>query len=158
MPYTVLSFSTLSARSERPCPKSPSRDRLASGTEKMKLLGIKIWSSEAPKTTGQRDNNIGDNNDVFPTWNTEIESTLNSFSPESIGIWVPQAPTPQQNQTQIFPQNINFGRQIEFKNSKGGTSNKSRRKWRDDNSFAVPQINPSSSTSFKSQELFGRWI
>ncbi|KAK4351919.1 hypothetical protein RND71_027437 [Anisodus tanguticus] len=101
---------------------------------------------------------IGDNNDVFPTWNTEIESTLNSFSPESIGIWVPQAPTPQQNQTQIFPQNINFGRQIEFKNSKGGTSNKSRRKWRDDNSFAVPQINPSSSTSFKSQELFGSWI
>ncbi|XP_060199771.1 B-box zinc finger protein 21-like [Lycium barbarum] len=95
---------------------------------------------------------IGDN-DVFPIWDTEIESTLNSFSPESIGIWVPQAPpapTHQQNQTQIFPQNINFGGQIEFKNSKEVTSNKSSRKWRDlDNSFAVPQISPSSSTSFK---------
>ncbi|XP_059279033.1 B-box zinc finger protein 21 [Lycium ferocissimum] len=95
---------------------------------------------------------IGDN-DVFPIWDTEIESNLSSFSPESIGIWVPQAPpapTPQQNQTQIFPQNINFGGQIEFKNSKDVTSNKSSRKWRDlDNSFAVPQISPSSSTSFK---------
>ncbi|KAK4349032.1 hypothetical protein RND71_031787 [Anisodus tanguticus] len=92
---------------------------------------------------------IGDNNYVFPIWDTEIESTLNSFSPGSIGIWVPPAPTPQQNQTQFFPQNINFGGQIEFKNSKGGTSNKSSRKWRDDNSFAVPHISPSSSTSFK---------
>ncbi|MCE3216479.1 hypothetical protein HAX54_006665 [Datura stramonium] len=93
---------------------------------------------------------IGDS-DEFPIWDTEIESTLNSFSPESIGIWVPQAPaapTPQQNQTQNFPQIINFGGQIEFKNIKEVTSNKSSRKWRDDNSFAVPQINPSS-TSFK---------
>lgn len=93
---------------------------------------------------------IGDN-DVFPIWDTEIESTLNSFSQENIGIWVPQAPPappPQKNQNQIFPQNINFGGQIEFKNSKEVTSNKSSRKWRDDNSLAVPQISPSS-TSFK---------
>nr|XP_016463196.1 PREDICTED: B-box zinc finger protein 21-like [Nicotiana tabacum] len=101
---------------------------------------------------------IGDS-DMFPIWDTEIESNLNSFSPESIGIWVPQPPaiaTPQQNQTQIFtPQNFNFGgqiefknTQIEFKNTKEVTSIKSSRKWRDDNSFAVPQISPTS-TSFK---------
>nr|XP_004238317.1 B-box zinc finger protein 21 [Solanum lycopersicum] len=95
---------------------------------------------------------IGDN-DVFPIWDSEIESSMNSFSPENIGIWVPQAPpalTPQKNQNQVFPRNINFGGQIEFKNMKEVTSKKSSRKWRDDNSFAVPQISPSSSSiSFK---------
>ncbi|OIT00170.1 PREDICTED: B-box zinc finger protein 21-like [Nicotiana attenuata] len=94
---------------------------------------------------------IGDS-DMFPVWDTEIESNQNSFSPESIGIWVPQAPavaTPHQNQTQMFPpQNLNFGGQIEFKNTKEVTSVKSSRKWRDDNSFVVPQISPTS-TSFK---------
>ncbi|KAM3304592.1 B-box zinc finger protein 21 [Capsicum chacoense] len=99
---------------------------------------------------------IGDN-DVFPIWDTEIESTLNSFSPESIGIWVPQAPPappPQKNQNQIFPQNINFGGQIEFKNSKEVTCNKSSRKWRDDNSFAVPQVSPSSISFKRSRTLW----
>lgn len=84
---------------------------------------------------------------------------MNSFSPESLGIWVPQAPpapTPQknQNQNQIFPQNINFGGQIEFKNIKEVTSNKSSRKWRDDNSFAVPQISPSSISFKRSRTLW----
>ncbi|XP_055836218.1 B-box zinc finger protein 21 [Solanum dulcamara] len=99
---------------------------------------------------------IGDN-DVFPIWDTEIESTMNSFSPESIGIWVPQAPptpTQKKNQNQNFPQNINFGGQIEYKNTKEVTSNKPSRKWRDDNSFAVPQIIPSSISFKRSRTLW----
>lgn len=101
---------------------------------------------------------IGDN-DEFPIWNIETESTLNSFSPESIGIWVPQAPPappppPQKNQNQIFPQSINFGGQIESKNIKEVTTNKSSRKWRDDNSFAVPQISPSSISFKRSRTLW----
>ncbi|CAN4122929.1 unnamed protein product [Withania somnifera] len=96
---------------------------------------------------------IGDN-DVFPIWHTEIESTLNLFSPESIGIWVPQATPPQKNQNQIFPQHINFGGQIEFKNSKEVTIHKPSRKRRDDNSLAVPQISPSSASFKRSRTLW----
>ncbi|MCD7456070.1 hypothetical protein HAX54_030571 [Datura stramonium] len=96
--------------------------------------------------------NIGDE-DMLSFWDTDLESQLSSFPPQNVGIWVPQAPPPpvseQQIQAQFFPSsNLNFGGQIGLKESREVTNIKSSRKWTDDNSFAVPQISPPS-TSFK---------
>ncbi|OIT33411.1 PREDICTED: B-box zinc finger protein 21-like isoform X2 [Nicotiana attenuata] len=95
---------------------------------------------------------IGDE-DMLSFWDTDLESHMSSFPPQNIGVWVPQAPPPlqskQQTQTQFLsPSNLNFGGQIGIKDSREVNSIKSSRKWRDDNSFAVPQISPPS-TSFK---------
>ncbi|KAM3289505.1 B-box zinc finger protein 20 [Capsicum chacoense] len=94
-----------------------------------------------------------DDGDLLSFWDTDLESQLSSFPPQNVGIWVPQVPPPpqskQETQTQYFPpSNLNFGGQIGLKESREVTNIKSSRKWMDDNSFAVPQINPSS-TSFK---------
>ncbi|CAN4095431.1 unnamed protein product [Withania somnifera] len=83
-----------------------------------------------------------DDEDILSFWDTDLESQLTSFPPQNVGIW-------QETQTQFFPpQNLNFGGQIGLKESREVTNIKSSRKWTDDNSFAVPQIKPPS-TSFK---------
>ncbi|KAL3321806.1 hypothetical protein AABB24_039430 [Solanum stoloniferum] len=96
--------------------------------------------------------NIGDE-DMLSFWDTDLESQLSSFPPQNIGFWVPQAPplpeSKQETQIQFFPsQNLNFGGQSGLKESREVTNIKSSRKWTDDNSFAVPQMKPPS-TSFK---------
>lgn len=81
-------------------------------------------------------------------WDGDLESNLSSYSsPESNGgayCWVPQvaamATPPSNEQIQSFStsSNMGFGGQImNFKDN-----SKSSRKWiKEDNSFAVPQIN-----------------
>ncbi|XP_059287164.1 B-box zinc finger protein 20-like [Lycium ferocissimum] len=95
--------------------------------------------------------NIGDE-DMLSFWDTDLENQLSSFPPQNFGLWVPQAPPPQskqQIQTKFSPpQILNFGGQIGLKDSREINNIKSSRKYRDDNSFAVPQISPPS-TSFK---------
>lgn len=103
-------------------------------------------------TTNGFSKNI-DDEDILSFWDTDLESQLTSFPPQNVGIWVPQAPPPsqskQETRAQYFPsQNLNFGAQIGLKESREVTNIKSSRKWTDDNSFAVPQIKPPS-TSFK---------
>ncbi|KAL3351553.1 hypothetical protein AABB24_019901 [Solanum stoloniferum] len=96
--------------------------------------------------------NIGDE-DMLSFWDTDLESQLSSFPPQNVGIWVPQAPplpeSKQETQIQFFPsQNLNFSGKIGLKESREVTNIKSSREWTDDNSFAVPQMKPPS-TSFK---------
>lgn len=96
--------------------------------------------------------NIGDE-DLLSFWDTDLDSQLNSFPPQNVGIWVPQAPplpeSKQETQKQLStPSILNFGGQIGLKESREVTNIKFSRKWTDDNSFAVPQIKPPS-TSFK---------
>ncbi|XP_055811550.1 B-box zinc finger protein 21-like [Solanum dulcamara] len=103
-------------------------------------------------TTNGYSENIGDE-DMLSFWDTDLESQLSSFPPQNVGIWVPQAPplpeSKQETQTQLFtPSILNFGEQIGLKESREVTNIKSSRKWTDENSFAVPQIKPPS-TSFK---------
>ncbi|KAJ8561335.1 hypothetical protein K7X08_027525 [Anisodus acutangulus] len=100
--------------------------------------------------------NIGDE-DMLSFWDTDLENQLSSFPPQNVGLWVPQAPplpeAKQQIQPQFStPQILNFGGQIALKDSREVTNKKSSRKWRDDNSFAVPQISPPS-TSFKRSRI-----
>ncbi|XP_031116141.1 B-box zinc finger protein 21-like [Ipomoea triloba] len=92
-------------------------------------------------------------NDVLPFWDTDLESNLSCMSSERAGIWVPQASPHhhqfQHNQTQTLPSaTIAFGAQIGFKEPKAS------RKWADDNSFAVPQIRPSSTTFKRSRNFW----
>ncbi|XP_009612483.1 B-box zinc finger protein 21-like [Nicotiana tomentosiformis] len=101
---------------------------------------------------------IGDE-DMLSFWDTDLESHMSSFPPQNVGVWVPQAPPPlqskQQAQTQFLsPSNLNFGGQIGIKDSREVNSIKSSRKWRDDNSFAVPQISPPSTTFKRSRTLW----
>nr|GMD99295.1 B-box zinc finger protein 21-like [Ipomoea batatas] len=79
---------------------------------------------------------IGDDSDVLPFWGSDdLESNLSTFSSE------------------ITPATTAYGGQIGIKNSMEA-SNKSSRKWRDNNnSFAVPQINTSPFTFKKSRTL-----
>ncbi|XP_054799356.1 B-box zinc finger protein 21 [Prosopis cineraria] len=72
--------------------------------------------------------------DMLAVFNADVERNMCSFSPESMGIWVPQAPTT------LFTQQVD--RQIKFQERKEATNiEASRSRSRDDN-FIVPQINP----------------
>lgn len=71
----------------------------------------------------------------------DIEGNMGSFSPESMGIWVPQAPAP-------------MDRQMRFQETKEATNiETSRSRSRDDN-FLVPQISPPSVGSKRSRLLW----
>ncbi|KAI3820976.1 hypothetical protein L1987_08532 [Smallanthus sonchifolius] len=121
---------------------------------------------------------VGDN-DPGPIWAVDLlDGSLNSsFSPESMGIWVPQAPplpaAPSRYahglQQLEFGSNMGFGDQtingssLVFgqnnynnfnKMTNGGP--KSTRNWMSDNGncFMVPQISPSSTTSKRSRTLW----
>ncbi|KAK4276533.1 hypothetical protein QN277_014671 [Acacia crassicarpa] len=71
--------------------------------------------------------------DMLAVFDADIEGNMGSFSTESMGIWVPQAPTP------LFTQQVD--RQIKFQETKETTNTEaSRSRLRDDN-FIVPQMN-----------------
>lgn len=74
----------------------------------------------------------------------DLESNLSSFSSsEHMGIWVPQAPNPLHQYSQMGGELIGF--------NKDGTNMKANnRTWRDD-SFTVPQISPLSVGSKRSR-------
>ncbi|KAE8712643.1 B-box zinc finger protein 20 [Hibiscus syriacus] len=66
----------------------------------------------------------------------DFESNMNAFSPESLGIWVPQP------SSSLYPQHSSqTGGQIGFKETKEIMGVKANRRWTDD-SFTVPQMRP----------------
>ncbi|XP_057766056.1 B-box zinc finger protein 21 [Salvia miltiorrhiza] len=102
---------------------------------------------------------------VLPFWEGDLHSnSINSsgFPTENMGFWVPQVQV-HQNQSQSFLFNndsVGFGlgnangRRDQFKEF-STNSIRSTRKRSDDNSFAVPQISPSSAAvSIKRSKLF----
>ncbi|KAF5796933.1 putative transcription factor interactor and regulator Znf-B family [Helianthus annuus] len=110
-------------------------------------------------------------NDPWPVWGEDLlDGSFNSsLEPESMGIWVPQAPPaePQPQYANVLPQfepgsYTGFGDQIingsslSFAPNKIAKGPKSSRKWTSDNGncFTVPQISPSSTTSKRSRTLW----
>ncbi|XP_011028947.1 PREDICTED: B-box zinc finger protein 21-like [Populus euphratica] len=82
----------------------------------------------------------------------DLESNMSSFSPESLGLWVPQAPsTPFTSRQYYFPQVVG---QSGFKEIKETTNMKADRRLADD-VFTVPQISlPTSISSKRSRPLW----
>ncbi|CAA3002133.1 B-box zinc finger 21 [Olea europaea subsp. europaea] len=97
-------------------------------------------------------------NDVLSFLNADLESNLSSFSPENMGFWVPQAPPSLYYPTQIqsYPTlNMSFGAPDGSTEYKEISNVKSSRKWSsEDNSFAVPQINPPTTASKRSRTFW----
>ncbi|KAJ1398018.1 B-box-type zinc finger [Sesbania bispinosa] len=77
--------------------------------------------------------------DMLPLFDAGIEGNLGSFSPEGMGIWVPQAPPPLYSSQ--MDRVIGHSETKEANNMKGN----SRSRLRDDN-FTVPQISPQSNS------------
>ncbi|KAL3845287.1 hypothetical protein ACJIZ3_002690 [Penstemon smallii] len=107
-------------------------------------------SSPPPNYDGFSKN--GENDASWTFWDAGLESNVNNVFPkEKMGIWVPQV-SPSLNQTQNQSVDISFGATTNgFNGFCNNTNNsiKSSRKWSEDNSFAVPQIRPAPSSSFK---------
>ncbi|GMI82569.1 B BOX 21, B-box domain protein 21, long hypocotyl under shade, salt tolerance homolog2 [Hibiscus trionum] len=85
---------------------------------------------------------------MLPFLDADLESNMNTFSPESLGLWVPQSPSslyPPQYSSQM-------GGQIQFKETKEIIGMKANRRWTDD-SFTVPQISPQSTGSKRSKRV-----
>ncbi|WOG97796.1 hypothetical protein DCAR_0417137 [Daucus carota subsp. sativus] len=86
-------------------------------------------------------------NDLLPFWDDDVDKNLKYFSSENTGIWVPQAPPPQQQPHFDHSSNMAFGSQICFKDPKDTTTNiRYSKRWIDDGGFTVPQISPSISS------------
>ncbi|XP_022766514.1 B-box zinc finger protein 21-like [Durio zibethinus] len=86
---------------------------------------------------------------MLPFLDTDIESHTSTFSPESLGLWVPQSPSclyPPQYSSQM-------GGQIGFKETKEIIGAKANRRLTDD-AFTVPQICPPSVGSKRSKPLW----
>ncbi|KAJ6736337.1 B-BOX ZINC FINGER PROTEIN 19 [Salix viminalis] len=76
----------------------------------------------------------------------DLERDISSFSSESLGLWVPQAPPPlYTSQQYYYPQSVG---QSGFKETKETTNMKASRRFTDD-AFTVPQISPPSITGSK---------
>ncbi|KAL4277873.1 hypothetical protein GQ457_03G038410 [Hibiscus cannabinus] len=82
---------------------------------------------------------------MLPFLDADIESNMNIFSPESLGLWVPQSPS------SMYPSQM--GGQIGFKETKEIIGMKANRR-RTDDSFTVPQISPQSTASKRSKHLW----
>ncbi|KAG8389906.1 hypothetical protein BUALT_Bualt01G0027700 [Buddleja alternifolia] len=100
-------------------------------------------------------------NDGLSFWDADLESNMmNGFPNEKMGLWVPQAPPPlhQTAQNQSYQSiEMAFGASNGLKEQSkefGNNNIKFSRKWSEDNSFAVPQITPSSIASKRSRNLW----
>ncbi|KAJ4702044.1 Zinc finger, B-box [Melia azedarach] len=81
------------------------------------------------------------NDGMLPFSDTDFDCNLSSFSSESMGIWVPQAPTPLQPSL-LSSQS---GGHISFRETKEVNSMKAKnRRYNTDDVFTVPQISPQS--------------
>ncbi|XP_022752087.1 B-box zinc finger protein 21-like [Durio zibethinus] len=86
---------------------------------------------------------------MLPFFYAGLESNISSFSPESLGLWVPQSPSP------LYPPQYSseMGGQIGFKETKEVPGMKANRRWTED-ALTVPQISPSSTGSKRSRPLW----
>ncbi|MFS7939335.1 putative transcription factor interactor and regulator Znf-B family [Helianthus anomalus] len=121
------------------------------------------------------DGSLNGDNDPGPIWGGDlIDGSLNnSLLPESMGLWVPQAPQPAQYGHHVLQQfepgsNMGFGDQTISGSSLVFAQNnytninkitsvaKSSRNWIPDNAncFTVPQISPCSTTTKRSRTLW----
>lgn len=89
-----------------------------------------------------------DDNGVLPFFDDDIESNLSSFSSENMGLWVPQAPCPSLQYSQMGGSGL-----VGFKDSTKeaanmnmikANNNYNRSMWNDVDAFTVPQISPPS--------------
>ncbi|XVE69794.1 hypothetical protein DITRI_Ditri10aG0019900 [Diplodiscus trichospermus] len=76
---------------------------------------------------------------MLPFSDAGLESNMNTFTPESLGLWVPKS------SSSLYPPQYSsqMGGEIEFKETKEITGMKTNRRWTDD-TFTVPQISPPS--------------
>ncbi|KAK4434565.1 B-box zinc finger protein 21 [Sesamum alatum] len=101
----------------------------------------------------------GGESDLLQIWDADLgSSNMSGFPTEKVGSWVPQMANPL-HQTQINQsyQMMGFGTANGFRQqSKEFTANnvKCSRKRNEDNSFAVPQMRPSSAASKRSRTLW----
>jgi len=81
----------------------------------------------------------------------DLERNMSSFSSESLGLWVPQAPSPPlcASQQYYYPQLVG---ESGFKETKETTNMKANRRLTDD-AFTVPQISPPSNIGSKRSRL-----
>ncbi|KAL0366070.1 UNVERIFIED_CONTAM: B-box zinc finger protein 21 [Sesamum radiatum] len=96
--------------------------------------------------------------DLLQIWDADlVSSNMSGFSTEKVGSWVPQMHQTQINQSYQSTEMMGFGTTNGFRQqSKEFTANnvKPTRKRNEDNSFAVPQIRPSSAASKRSRTLW----
>ncbi|KAK4486816.1 hypothetical protein RD792_006595 [Penstemon davidsonii] len=95
--------------------------------------------------------------DGMPFWGGDMENNMSGFPTEKMGFWVPQVSHQTQNQSLniSFGANNGFKEQAkEFTNNNNNNMMKSSRKWNEENSFAVPQISPPSSSFKRSRNLW----
>ncbi|XP_022772691.1 B-box zinc finger protein 21-like [Durio zibethinus] len=86
---------------------------------------------------------------MLPFFDADLESNMTTFSPESLGLWVPQSPSslyPPQYSSQM-------GGQIGVKETKEIVGMKANGR-RADDAFTVPQISPPSTGSKRSRPLW----
>ncbi|KAK8596670.1 hypothetical protein V6N13_001275 [Hibiscus sabdariffa] len=90
-----------------------------------------------------------DDNGLLPFFDTDLESNMTTSSQESLGLWVPQSPSPL-----YLPQySSQIGGPIGFKEAKETTSMKDNKGWTND-AFTVPQISPPAIGSKRSRPLW----
>ncbi|KAE8659871.1 B-box zinc finger protein 21 [Hibiscus syriacus] len=77
---------------------------------------------------------------MLPFLDTDFESNMNTFSPESLGLWVPQS------SSSLYPPQYSSQTGGQIKETKEIMGMKANRRWTDD-SFIVPQISPESKRS-----------
>ena len=82
---------------------------------------------------------------MLPFFDADLESNISTFSPKSLGLWVPQS------SSSLYPSQN--GGQIGFKDTKEIMGMKATRRWKDD-AFTVPQISPPSTGSKRSRPLW----
>ncbi|KAL0369112.1 UNVERIFIED_CONTAM: B-box zinc finger protein 21 [Sesamum calycinum] len=96
--------------------------------------------------------------DLLQIWDADlVSSNMSGFPTEKVGSWVPQMHQTQINQSYQSTEMMGFGTTNGFRQqSKEFTANnvKPSRKRNEDNSFAVPQIRPSSAASKRSRTLW----
>ncbi|KAJ6998733.1 hypothetical protein NC653_014792 [Populus alba x Populus x berolinensis] len=93
-----------------------------------------------------------DDGTLLPYMDThDLERNMSSFSSESLGLWVPQAPPPPlcTSQQYYYPQLVG---ESGFKEIKETTNMKANRRLTDD-AFTVPQISPPSNIGSKRSRL-----
>ncbi|KAL2241986.1 B-box zinc finger protein 20 [Sesamum indicum] len=96
--------------------------------------------------------------DLLQIWDADLASSnMSGFPTEKVGSWVPQMHQTQINQSYQSTEMMGFGTTNGFRQqSKEFTANnvKPSRIRNEDNSFAVPQIRPSSAASKRSRTLW----
>lgn len=83
-------------------------------------------------------------NEALPFFDDDIQSNLSSFSSENLGIWVPQAPNPSLQHSQMGFKETTKEAATNMNMTKANYNSNYISMWNVDDSFTVPQISPPS--------------